>query len=99
MAGALQYLTKAEVTQQFYNSYNSTTGNVTNPIPAYWAYNASANGSNDAAAVTNAVGYYNFAIGYLKVGDVIWQITSDGTYHLRYVSVNDGTNITTVQVA
>jgi hypothetical protein len=94
MAFELQYLSRNEQTQQYDKTYNSATGNVQGPIPAIWCYNASASGSNDDATAVEAANYFNGAVGYLVVGDLIYAFTNDPGYHLLAVATNNGTNVT-----
>ena len=88
MAFGLQYFSRLENTQSYDPTYNGATGLVLNPCINVWTYNAQATGSNDAEAAASAVGYFNGASGYLKVGDFILITTNDPANHIYNVTVN-----------
>lgn len=98
MAFGLQYLSRAELTQQMDATYNSATGNVQGAIPKIWSYNAAATAANNSTAQTQGAGYFDGAVGYLAVGDLIWVVSNDPGYHLIYVATNNGVTTTTTQL-
>ncbi len=98
MAFDLKYLAKCSQTQQYDRSYNSNCGDTTGPIPQMWVFNASATAANNSTAQTVAANYFDGALGYLAVGDLIWVVSNDPGYHLIYVATNNGVNVTTVNL-
>ncbi len=98
MAFDLSFLSRVEQTQQYDKTYNSATGNTTSPIPVIWCFNAAAAAANNSTAQTQASGYFNGALGYLSVGDLIWVVSNDPGYHLIYIATNNGATVTTIQL-
>ena len=99
MTFALQWLTRVEQTENLDKTTNPGSGMDTVTSPQMWAYNAGAAGANDNAAAVEASGYFNGALGYLKVGDAVYVYTNDPGYHLLAVATNNGTTVTTSVVA
>jgi hypothetical protein len=97
MTFALQYIAKANLSQQFDNAYNPATGCAAHPIPQFWCYDGTSAGGNSNAAAIQASGYFNGASGYLHVGDLIWATATD-TPHLIYVATNSSGTVTTTQL-
>jgi hypothetical protein len=98
MAFGLQYLSRIEQSQQPDPTYNSATGNVQGAIPKIWSFNAAATAANNSTAQTQAAAYFDGAVGYLAVGDLIWVVSNDPGYHLIYIATNNGVTTTTVQL-
>lgn len=62
--------------------------------PSIYAYKTA-----DTLATVDTTGYFNDLISTLKVGDLIYCVTSTGTTavaSLNYVRLNDGTNVDVV---
>lgn len=95
MAFSLQYLKKVSQTEQFDPAYNSNCGMASFRGIQLWTYDANSTGSNDSAATVEASGYFNGALGYLAVGDVIFLDSNDPAGHILRVATNNGTTVTT----
>jgi hypothetical protein len=98
MAFDLQYLEKVSQSSQLDKTYNAATGSVQSHMPQIWVFNASATAANNSTAETVAANYFDGALGYLSVGDLIWVVSNDPGYHLIWVTTNDGTHVTTTNL-
>ena len=96
MAFNLNYLQRVDATIDLNKISNPLNGQCTGQGKTIWIYDASATGSNEAAATVEASGYFNAATGYLSNADLIYVPTNDPGYHLLAVtSVTGATPVTT----
>ncbi len=98
MAAGLQYLAKVSQSQELDKTYNSATGDVGSAMPQMWMYNASAGGSDEASATVQGANYFDFALGYLSPGDLVYVFSNDPAYHLLNIATNTGVHVTTAQI-
>lgn len=101
MAFNFIYLAKLQPTQTYDAGHTANSSLPAGGCINCWTYNGSVTtGSNEAAATIEAANYFLPALGYLKVGDIIFIASNDGgaANHMLSVTVNNGTTtLTTVQ--
>ena len=98
MAFSFQYFARVEITQELDKTLNTRQGELGSAIPSVWIYNAFTTAGNASTAQTQASGYFNGALGYLSVGDIIYVYSNDPGYHILNVATNAAGTVTTAQI-
>lgn len=90
MAFSLNYLQRVDATVDLNKISNPLNGQSNGLGKTIWIYDASASGSNEAAATVEASGYFNAATGYLSNADLLYVPTNDPGYHLLAITSATG---------
>ncbi len=91
MAFSFSNLSKLQATQTYDAGHTAASALPAGGCINAWTYNASSTGSNEAIATVVAANYFLPALGYLKVGDIIFVASNDPATHIINISVNNGT--------
>jgi len=98
MAFDYKYLSMVQQTQVLDPTHNSSVGIVGNPTVRNFNYNASATGSNESAATTQAADYFITAYAYLNVGDTITIASNNPATHIVKVTTSAVGGVTVTQL-